>query len=65
MEDENGGHLYQKDMFLPFGGKTKQSVTMKDAEWPILDRKALGAIQLFLYFSVDFNISKAKTTEGV
>ena len=38
---------------------------MKDEEWDILDRKALGTIQLCLYSSMDFNISKEKTTEGV
>ena len=38
---------------------------MKDEEWEILERKALGTIQLFLALSVAFNISKEKTTEGV
>jgi hypothetical protein len=31
---------------------------MKDEEWDILDRKALGKIRLFMAASVDFNISK-------
>ena len=38
---------------------------MKDEEWEVLDKKALGIIQLCLASSVAFNISKEKTTEGV
>ena len=57
--------MYQKDLYLPLGRKTKQYVTMKDEEWEVLDRKALGTIWLFLTFSVAFNISKEKTIEGV
>jgi hypothetical protein len=34
---------------------------MKDEEWEVLDRKALGMIQLSLATSVAFNISKEKT----
>jgi hypothetical protein len=41
MED----YLYQKDLFLPLGGIAKKSVTTKDEEWDILDRKALGMIR--------------------
>ena len=61
MED----YLYQKDLFLPLGGKTKWSMTMKDEEWEILDRKELETIQLCLDLLVDLNISKEKTMEGV
>ena len=61
MED----YLYQKDMYLLLGGKSKQPATMKDEEWEFLDRKALGTIQFFLALSVSFNISKEKTIEGV
>ena len=42
MED----YLYQKDLYLQLGGKTKQSTTMKDEEWEVLDRRALGTIRL-------------------
>jgi hypothetical protein len=35
---------------------------MKDEEWKVLDRKALGTIRLSLAASVAFNISKEKTT---
>ena len=61
MED----YLYQKDLYLPVGGKTKQPATMMDEEWEVLDRNALGEIQLFLASSVDFNMSKEKAMEGV
>jgi hypothetical protein len=36
-------------------------MTMKDEEWEVLDRKALGTIWLILAVSVAFNISKEKT----
>jgi hypothetical protein len=39
MED----YLYQKDLFLPLGIIAKK-LTMKDEEWEVLDRKALGTI---------------------
>ena len=38
---------------------------MKDEEWDVLDRKALGTIRLFLASSVAFNILKEKAIEGV
>ena len=57
MED----YLYQKDLFLPLGGVAKKPMDMKDEEWEILDRKALGTIQLSLAALVAFNISKEKT----
>ena len=47
------------------GGKAAKLVAMKDEEWNLLDRKALGTIWLCLVASVAFNISKEKTTEGV
>jgi hypothetical protein len=40
MED----YLYQKDLFLPLSGVAKKPTAMKDEEWKILDRKALGMI---------------------
>ena len=54
MED----YFYQKDLYLPLGGKAKQPTTMKDEEWEVLDRKALGTIWMCLDSSVAFNISK-------
>jgi hypothetical protein len=56
-------YLYQKDLFLPLGGITKNSMAMKDEEWEVIDRKALGTIQLSLEALVAFNISKANTTK--
>jgi hypothetical protein len=56
MED----YLYQKDLFLPLGGIEKKLMTMKDEEWEVLDRKALGTIRLSLERRA-FNISKEKT----
>ena len=58
-------YLYQKDLFLPLGGVAKKPTTMKDEEWEILDRKALGTIGLSLATLVDFNISKEKTTKDL
>jgi hypothetical protein len=59
MED----YLYQKDLFLPLGGIEKKLTTMKDKEWEVLDRKALGTIRLSLAALVAFNILKEKTTK--
>ena len=48
MEDANGG-LYVKEGYIPtIGKKTKQPTTMKDEEWEVLDRKALGKMRLWL-----------------
>jgi hypothetical protein len=60
MED----YLYQKDLFLPLSGVAKKLEAMKDEEWEILDRKALGTIWLSLAALVAFNISQEKTTKG-
>ena len=38
---------------------------MKDEEWEVLDRKALGTMWFCLASSVAIDISKEKTTEGV
>ena len=61
MED----YLYQKDMYLSLGIKEKNLTAMKDEEWEVLDRKALGTIWLCLALSEAFNILKEKTIEGV
>ena len=63
MQMEN--YLYQKDLYSSLGRKSKQPMAMKDEEWEVLDRKALGTIRLCLASSVALNISKEKTTEGV
>ena len=61
MED----YLYQKDLFLPLGRVANKPSTMKDEEWLVLDRKALGIVRLCLAASVAFNISKETTTKGL
>ena len=61
MED----YLYQKDLYLPLGRKTKISMGMTDEEWNLLDRKALGTVWLCLASSVAFNISKETMTYGL
>ena len=38
---------------------------MEDKEWDILDRKALGTIQLCLASLMAFNISKEKTKQDL
>ena len=40
MED----YLYQKDLWKPLEGKTKNQGSMSNAKWDILDRKALESI---------------------
>ena len=58
-------YLYQNDLFLQLGGITKNPIAMKDEEWQVLDRKALGTIRLSLAASVAFNISKEKTMKDL
>ena len=61
MED----YLYQKYLFLPLSGVAKKSAAMKDEEWEILDRKALGTIRLRLAASMAFNILKEKSMKDL
>jgi hypothetical protein len=49
-------YLYHKDLLFPLGGIKNKSTTMNDEEWEVLDKKALGTIQLSLAASVAFNI---------
>ncbi|XP_052190130.1 retrovirus-related Pol polyprotein from transposon TNT 1-94 [Diospyros lotus] len=58
MED----YLYQKDLYLPLDMKLQN---MKDEEWKVLDRKALGAIRLSLMRSVAFNVKDQDTIAGL
>ena len=55
-------YLYQKDLYLPLGKKPE---TMKDDDWKLLDRQALGVVRLTLSRNVDFNIVKEKTLAGL
>ena len=59
MED----YLYQKDLWKPLEGKTKNLGSMSNVEWDLLDRKALGSIRFWLAPIVAFNITKVKMIE--
>eukprot|EP00253_Pinus_taeda_P020939 PITA_20939 len=63
MQMEN--YLYQKDLYLPLGRKTKMSTGTTDEEWNLLNRKALGTVRLCLAASIAFKISKETTTTGL
>ena len=65
MEDANGRLSISKGSLLAIERKAKKPMSVNDEEWDILDRKALGTIQLCLTMSVDFNISSEKTTEDL
>lgn len=56
-------YLYQKKLYQPLS-KTKPE-GMKDEDWALLDRQALGVIRLTLSRNVAFNIAKEKTTAGL
>jgi hypothetical protein len=58
-------YLYKKDIYILLGGKEKQLMSMKDEEWEVLDKNALGMIWLCLETSVAFNISKENTMEDL
>ena len=54
--------LYQKNLYSPLGDKPME---MKDSDWELLDRKALGTIRLSLSKSVAYNIKNEKTTASL
>ncbi|WVZ04864.1 hypothetical protein V8G54_018210 [Vigna mungo] len=56
-------YLYQKKLYQPLSGH--QPENMKDEDWILLDRQALGVIQLTLSRNVAFNIAKENTTVGL
>ncbi|VFQ81805.1 unnamed protein product [Cuscuta campestris] len=55
--------LYQKDLYQTLSGEKPEK--MSDADWAILDRKALGVVRLSLAKSVAFNIVNETTTHGL
>lgn len=55
--------LYQKRLYQPLSKKKPEG--MKDEDWALLDRQALGVIRLTLSRNVAFNIAKEKTTAGL
>jgi hypothetical protein len=63
MEDADGRLFISEGSIPTIGWNKKKLMTMKDEEWEVLDRKALGTIRLSLAASVAFNISKEKTTK--
>ncbi|KAL5563321.1 hypothetical protein UlMin_033068 [Ulmus minor] len=56
-------YLYQKKLYQPLLGKQPEGI--KDEDWALLDRQALGIIRLTLSRNVAFNIAKEKTTLGL
>jgi hypothetical protein len=55
--------LYQKDLYQPL--EKEKPERMSEADWKILDRKALATIRLCLSSQVAFNINKETTTFGL
>ncbi|VFQ59846.1 unnamed protein product [Cuscuta campestris] len=55
--------LYQKDLYQTLSGENPEK--MSDADWAILDKKALGVVRLSLAKSVAFNIVNETTTHGL
>lgn len=56
-------YLYQKKLYQPLSGVKPDD--MKQEEWNLLDRQALGVIRLTLAKNVAFNIVNEKTTAGL
>ncbi|KAL5581893.1 hypothetical protein UlMin_014335 [Ulmus minor] len=56
-------YLYQRSLYQPLLGKKPEA--MKEEDWNLLDRQALGVIRLTLSRNVTFNIAKEKTTVGL
>ncbi|KAH1241413.1 Retrovirus-related Pol polyprotein from transposon TNT 1-94 [Glycine soja] len=56
-------YLYQKKLYQPLSGVKPED--MKQEEWNLLDRQALGVIRLTLAKNVAFNIVNEKTTVGL
>ena len=56
-------YLFQKKLYAPLSGKKPEG--MKDEDWVLLDRQALGVIRLMLARNVAFNIVKWKITQGL
>ncbi|KAE8720675.1 V-type proton ATPase subunit G3 [Hibiscus syriacus] len=55
--------LYHKNLYQPLSGKQPEGI--KNEDWALLDRQALGVIRLTLSRNVAFNIAKEKTTAGL
>ncbi|KAE8703438.1 cytochrome P450 71A9-like [Hibiscus syriacus] len=55
--------LYQKNLYQPLS--EKQPEGMKNEDWALPDRQALGVIRLTLSRNITFNIAKEKTTTSL
>jgi hypothetical protein len=65
MEYENG-ILFISEGSMPTIGKNNKEFDDHGGQiWEVLHRKALGTIRMCLVVSVDFNISKEKTTKDL
>uniref|UniRef100_A0A803N665 Retrovirus-related Pol polyprotein from transposon TNT 1-94-like beta-barrel domain-containing protein n=1 Tax=Chenopodium quinoa TaxID=63459 RepID=A0A803N665_CHEQI len=56
-------YLHQRDLYQPLE-ETKPSA-MKEEDWKVLDRKALGVVILSLSRNVAYNVKDEKTTAGL
>ncbi|KAL5544676.1 hypothetical protein UlMin_008460 [Ulmus minor] len=56
-------YLYQRNLYQPLSGKKPEG--MKEEEWALLDRQALGVVRLTLSRNVAFNIANEKTTASL
>uniref|UniRef100_A0A803NAW6 Retrovirus-related Pol polyprotein from transposon TNT 1-94-like beta-barrel domain-containing protein n=1 Tax=Chenopodium quinoa TaxID=63459 RepID=A0A803NAW6_CHEQI len=56
-------YLHQRDLYQPLE-ETKLS-GMKEEDWKVLDRKALGVVRLSLSRNVAYNVKDEKTTAGL
>ncbi|PKI35496.1 hypothetical protein CRG98_044119 [Punica granatum] len=55
-------YLYGKDLWQPLEDKP---IGMTNAEWNVLDRKAMSVIRLSLSRNVAFHTAKEKTAKGI
>ena len=65
MEDADGRLSISETSVPTIEQKNKEVGGHDNAEWNIIDRKALRTIRYCLAVSVAFNISKETTTEGL
>jgi len=61
MED----YLYQKDLYAPLEGIDAGKGKLSDADWKVLDRKAMSAVRACLEEKVFFNIAGETSTAGL
>jgi hypothetical protein len=65
MEDADGRLFISEGSLPTIGKKEKQPTSMKDEEWEILDRKALGTIRLVPGSIDGFQYFKRKDNEDL